>query len=327
VRENLRLRNPSPESEADAIEEIARQLEDAYLDALHSGFSDEEAEHQTKLHVTDWPTFSSKLRRTSRYGWIDGIRQDLRYALRGMRRRRAFTLAAVLTLALGIGANTAIFSVVYSVLVKPLPYPNADQLIGIWHIAPGLQADDMTVAPSMYFTYREENRTFQSIGLWSTGGQSVTGVGEPEQVRTLWVTYGTLQALGVQPITGRWFSEADDTPGAAGPDPVILTYGYWQRRFGGGESVIGRRMTIDSRLSEVVGVLPAGFRFPGFDPEIVLTLRLNRARMALSAGGLRGLARLRPGTTLAQANADVARMIPTGLMRGRFPQPLRARHL
>src|SRR5262245_18087384 len=146
-------------------------------------------------------------------GFMDSVGRDLRYALRGMRRRPAFTLAVVLTLALGIGANTAIFSVVYGVLIKPLPYPNADELVGIWHTAPGLQAEEINASPSMYFTYRDENRTFQNIGLWNAGGQSVTGLGEPEQVRTLWVTYGTLQALGVEPILGRWFSEAADIPG------------------------------------------------------------------------------------------------------------------
>jgi predicted permease len=166
----------------------------------------------------------------------------------------------------------------------------------------------------MYFTYRDENRTFQEIGLWSTGDRSVTGLGEPEQVRTLTVTYETLQLLGIQPMLGRWFSEADDSPETAGPDPVILTYGYWQRRFGGAESAIGRRMTIESRLSEVVGVLPAEFRFIGSDPEIVLPLRLNRAALTISAGGpYRGLARLKPGATIAEADADVKRMLPIWL--------------
>src|SRR5262249_37617633 len=180
---------------------------------------------------------------------LESLVRDFRHALRGMRRRPAFAVAAVLTLALGIGANTAIFGVVQGVLIRPLPYPNADDLIGIWHTGPGLQAGDLTVAPTMYFTYRDESRTFQNIGLWSTGGQSVTGIGEPEQVRTAFVTYGTLQALGVQPKLGRWFSEADDTPGTPGPDPVILTYGYWQRPVGG--RCLGDRAKNDHRRASV----------------------------------------------------------------------------
>ena len=329
VRENLCLSGASPEKEADTIEDIARQLEDAYLDALKSGLSEQNAEHEAKLHITDWQTLSAELQRISGYrrpgnrafpeqgraltpfAWMDRLAYDLRYAFRGMRRRPGFTAAVVLTLALGIGANTAIFSVVYGVLIKPLPYPNADELISIWHTAPGLRAGDMGVAPTLYFTYRDENCAFQNIGLWSSGGQSVTGLGEPEQARTLWVTYGTLQALGVQPMLGRWFSEADDTPGTPGPDPVIITYGYWQRRLGGDQNVIGRRMMVDSRPSEIVGVMPAGFRFVGFDPEILLTQRLNRAGLTLSGpGGYRGLARLKPGMTLADATADVRRILP-----------------
>src|SRR5262249_42498912 len=153
-------------------------------------------------------------------GFLDTLSRDLKYALRGMRRRPTFTLAVVVTLALGIGANTAIFSVVHGVLIKPLPYPNPEELVSVRHTAPGLQSDDIGFSSAMYVTYRDESRTFQNIGLWSTGGQSVTGVGEPEQVRTLFVTYGTLQAFGVQPLMGRWFSESDDTPGTAGPDPV-----------------------------------------------------------------------------------------------------------
>src|SRR5262249_11777280 len=169
------------------------------------------------------------------------------------------------------------------------------------------------VSSAMYFTYRDESRTFQNIGLWSTGGQSVTGVGEPEQVRTLFVTYGTLQALGVQPLMGRWFSEADDTPGTPGPDPVILTYGYWQRRFGGDTLAIGRMLTIDSRPAQVVGIMPAEFRFINFDPEIILTLRLNRGQLALGGFQFRGMARLKPGVTLSEAQADVQRMLPIWL--------------
>jgi putative ABC transport system permease protein len=199
------------------------------------------------------------------------------------------------------------------VLIKPLPYPNAHELVSIWHNAPGLRPDDVAASPTMYLTYRDESRTFQNIGLWSTGGQSVTGLGEPEQVRTAFVTYGMLQALGVQPMLGRWFSEADEAPSTTGPDPVILTYGYWQRRFGGDASAIGRSMTIDSRPSQVVGVMPEGFRFPNFDPEMILVQRYDRSRLSLSGFGALGLARLKPGVTLAQANADVERMVPIWL--------------
>src|SRR5689334_8299721 len=123
-----------------------------------------------------------------------------------------FTAIALVTLALGIGANTAIFSVINGVLIKPLPYPQAQNLVGIWHTAPGIPAigGNINCSPTMYFTYREENQTFQDLGLWSNFGATVTGVGDPEELRALKVTYGTLQAVGVQPAVGRWFSLADD---------------------------------------------------------------------------------------------------------------------
>ena len=241
--------------------------------------------------------------------FLDGVRRDARYALRSLRNRPMFAIVAVLTVAIGIGANTAIFSVVNGVLLKPLPYPEPDSLVGVWHSAPGLGTSIvMNCSPTMYFTYREESRTFQDVGLWTTSSSSVTGMAEPEQVRTLWVTYGTLQALGVQPTLGRWFTQVDDTPGTP-ENPVILTYGYWQRRFGGDPSVIGRTMTVDARPRQIVGVMPQAFRFLNDNPELILTLRFDRNRVFLGNFSYQGIARLKPAVTISQANADVARML------------------
>jgi len=246
-------------------------------------------------------------------GVLDSLGRDLRYAFRGMRRRPTFTLAALLTLALGIGANTAVFSVVNGVLLKPLPYPNPEELVSLWNRAPGLNSGDIPMSPSMYFTYREQSRTFQNIGLWTTGGRSVTGLGEPEQVRAAAVTDGMLQALRVHPVLGRWFSEADENPATQAPDPVILTYGYWQRRFGGEASAIGRSLTIDSQPSQIVGIMPESFRFPNFDPEMIFVMRFDRSRLFIGNFAYRSLARLKPGVTLAEAHADLERMLPIWL--------------
>jgi predicted permease len=253
--------------------------------------------------------------------FFDSLGRDLRSALRALSRRAAFTITAVLTLALGIGAVTAIFSVVNAVLIEPLPYPDSERLVSVGHVAPGLSSTELGMSPAQYFTYRDESRTFEHIGLWNAGGQSVTGVGEPEQARALWVTYGTLQALGVQPLLGRLFSEGDDTPGVDGPEPVILTYAYWQRKFGGDPAVLGRSMTIDARPSAIVGVMPERFRFLDVQPdaEIILTMRLDRARTFLGNFGRQGMAKLRAGVTVAEANADVARMLPIWLEA--WPEP------
>jgi putative ABC transport system permease protein len=237
----------------------------------------------------------------------------MQQVLRRLARAPVFTATALVTLALGIGANTAIFSVVNGVLLKPLPYPRAQDLVGVWHLAPGVSGinGNINCSPTMYFTYREQSQTFQDFGLWAYDGVSVTGVGEPEQIQALDVTYGTLQALGVQPEVGRWFSQADDTPGT--PDTVILTYGYWQRRFGGSPSVVGRTLTVDSQPRIVIGVMPQGFQFLNAKADMILPLRFDRSKLFLGNFSYQGIARLKPGVSLEQANADVSRMLPIWL--------------
>jgi predicted permease len=221
-------------------------------------------------------------------------------------------------LGLSIGANTAFFAVIDSILMRPLAYPHAEALVGVWHTAPGLPGlpASLGCSPSIYFTYREENRTFEQFGVWSSGGVSVTGVAEPELPRALFVTYGVLDAVGVKPVLGRWFSQADDTPGSA--ETLILTYGYWQRRFGGDTSIIGRSLLIDSRPRTVIGVMPEAFRFQR-DPELILPRRLDPSQLSLGPFDSQGIARLKPGVTIAQANADVARML--GIWLNAWPVP------
>jgi predicted permease len=250
--------------------------------------------------------------------FLDSLGRDLRYALRGLPRRPAFTFAAVITLALGIGATTAIFSVVYSVLIKPLPYPNADELVRIRHNATsGLNFTDQSSSnsPSMYFTYRDENRTFADIGLWWELGLTLTGLGDPERVRALLVSHGTLQALGVQPMRGRWFTEAEHGPAADGPVPVILSHAFWQRRFGGDEAALGREFSIEFGSAQVVGIMPPDFRFLAStpQPEMIVAVRLDPAEQVLAQFAYHALARLKPGATQAEAEADIQRMLPIWL--------------
>jgi putative ABC transport system permease protein len=230
-----------------------------------------------------------------------------------------FTAITLVTLALGIGANTAIFSVINGVLIKPLPYPQAQDLVAVWHLAPGIPSIGGTLncSPSMYFTYRDENQTFQDFGLWSMGGGTVTGVGEPEALRAVDVTDGVLQALGVQPALGRRFTRADDTPGAS--DTVMLMYGYWQRRFGGDKSVVGRTLNIDSKPHTVIGIMPQDFRFLNNDAELILPEQFDRNKVFLGNFSFQGIARLKPGVTLQQADADIGRML--GIWIKAWPAP------
>ena len=248
-------------------------------------------------------------------GFVDSVGRDLRYALRGLARRPAFTFAAVLTLALGIGATTAIFSVVYSVLIKPLPYPSSDELVRIRHSAAALNAADLQSSPTMYFTYRAENRTFADIGLWADGGVTLTRADGTERVRSLGVTHGLLQALGVQPLRGRWFTEAEHGREAEGPDPIILSYGFAQSRFGGDAAALGRELLINSRPSQVVGIMPRDFRFLDMTPQfdVIVAMRFDPAQETIGPYNFHALARLKPGVALAEASTDIQRMLPIWL--------------
>src|ERR1700743_2187978 len=191
--------------------------------------------------------------------WNDQLRQTLRR----LSRAPLFTAITLITLAAGIGANTVIFSVVEGVLLKPLPYPHPEQLIGVWHTAPGIGIKELNMAPSIYFIDREQNTTFQDIGVYDGDSLSVTGAGQPEQVVGLDVTDGTLPMLGVQPALGRLFTREDDSPSA--PDTVLLSYGYWRQKFGGDTSVIGRSITADGKPRQIIGVLPRGFHFLDYE--------------------------------------------------------------
>ena len=306
----------------DRAEELRSYLAIETDENIARGMSADAARRAAHLKLGNTVRIREEIYRMNTISPLETFGRDLRLALRGMRRRPGFTLAVVLTLALGIGANTAIFGVVDGVLIKPLSYPNAGELVSIRQVAPGLNVSELRLSATQYFTYREEGRVFQQIGLYGDGGRTITGVGEPEQARALFVTYDVLQALGVKPQLGRIFTEADSTPGAAPYAPVIvLTHAYWQRRFGGDRSVIGRRLVADSNPVEVIGVMPEGFRFLDMEPaaEVISLIALNRTGMRIGGFGYWSLARLKPGVTVADANADIARMLPIWL--DRWPTP------
>lgn len=304
-----------PAIESGLEEEIRFHLDQQTEKNLRAGMSLDEARRQAFVKFGGIARVKESTRDEFRPALLEDSVRDLRYGLRALRRAPGFTAVASLTLALGIGAATAVFSVVHGVLIKPLAYPDSEALVGVWHTAPGVNLPDrggqVQFSATQFFTYRDETRTFDELGLWSRGTATVTGAAEPEQVPSLRVTYGTLQALGVHPAIGRWFLQKDDTP--ASPETVMLTHGYWQRRYGGQESVIGQLVTVDSRPRQVIGVLPDNFRFLDVDADIILPYRLDRSRLILGQFNYQGLARLKPGVTLTEANADVARMIPIWL--------------
>jgi predicted permease len=240
---------------------------------------------------------------------------QLQQIFRRLKRSPMFAAMTLITLATGIGATTAIFSVVNGILIKPLSYPAEKALVGVWHTAPGLGFDRLNMSPATYYTYRDEQRTLEDIGVWSGGAVTVTGMEEPEQVEALNVTDGTLPILGIPPIRGRWFTAKDDAPKS--PETMMLSYGYWQARFGGDPGVVGRRVLVNGVAREVIGIMPDHFRFLNLRPSIILPMRFNRSEVFIGNFSYQAIGRLKPGVTVAQANADVARML--AMLPQKFP--------
>jgi predicted permease len=229
-----------------------------------------------------------------------------------------FTFITLLTLAVSIGANAAIFTVLESVLLKPLPYPHPDALVAVWLQAPGLKLPRLNVSPTTYFVLHEQAKSFQFLGLYTQDSGTVTGLSEPEHVRGLDVTEDTLNALGIPPMLGRTFNHADDTDG--NPETVILTYGYWRRKFGADPGVIGRTMVVDGTPRQIIGVMPARFHFMDMDdPPLIFPFQFERAKAHLGNYSFQGVARLKPGVSTQQASAEVAQLLPV-VVRS-FPPP------
>ncbi len=306
--------------ERDLDEELQHHIELKTQENIDAGMPPAEARYAALRAFGGVEQKKEQCRDADRLRWLEDLIQDLRYGLRQLRRNPGFTAVAVITLALGIGANTAVFSVVEGVLLRPLPYPHPEGLVAVSVRAPSVSAEDLGLSPSIYFTYREQNQSFQGIGLCAGDSVNVAAFGKPEHLPAMDVTDGLLPVLGVPPILGRWFTRVDDSPGS--PDTVILTYGYWRGRFGGKRSVVGGRINVNGKPRTIIGVMPEIFRFPN-DPNIALILpvKLDRARTFLGGFGYQAVARLKPGITLAETSADMARMLP--IVYRSFPAPPR----
>jgi predicted permease len=294
-------------------EEIREHLEEKTEELVARGMSREEATYAARREFGNVSLAEEGGRDVWRWLSIENFFADVRYGLRMLRRNPVFTAVGLLTIAIGIGANAAVFTVVNSVLLKPLNYPRSQELVALHQVAPGAAGladfrDGLLLSPSMYFSYAEQNRTFQALGVWVPGTANVTGLAEPEQVRAVDVSDGVLQALAVPPVLGRWLSQADQIPN--GPQRVMLSYGYWQRRFGGDRTVVGRNILVDSRPREIIGVMPKGFRFLDADFDLIAPLAFDRGKVVLAGFGYHGIARLKPGVAISEANADMTRMLP-----------------
>ena len=249
--------------------------------------------------------------------------QDLKYALRMLRKNPAFTAVAILTLAVGIGANSAIFSVVNSVLLRPLPFREPGQLVRVYSEFPTMQLQKFWLSAPELLDIQREAKSWESIGGWAPGGQNVGTESEPLRVTSAAITRSLIDVLGVQPERGRNFTEEEDRNG--GPRVAIISHGLWQKGFGGASDIIGKQIQVNSATTTVIGVMPANFAFPpGSNEQVEILLPFqfdpsnpgNRGSHFLSVIG-----RLRPGVTIDQAQSEMASLM------GGWKSEGRAQHL
>lgn len=295
-----------------AVEAEKREELDSYLDItakeyMEGGMEAGAARAAAQKKLGNSTLILEEVYRMNSIDLIEGIVRDARQGLRMIRKQPGFSAAALFSLALGIGANTALFCVVNSVLIRPLPYPEAEELVGVTNtlVLQGQRFANVELSPGMYAALKADSRSFERFGVWTAGTSTVTGIGNPEQIVSISATEGVLPSLGVPAQIGRWFSGSDDTAGS--PETVILSHGYWQRRFGGDRGILGRIIVVDFIPREVIGVMPSEFRFLDRSPDVLLTQRLSSRRA--DDFNYSGIARLKPGVTLALANQDTARVL------------------
>ena len=293
------FRRDAADREMDA--ELRSHIELHAEDLIRAGVPRDEALRQARLAFGGLDRAKEECRDATGISFLESLVQDVRFGLRMLRKNPGFTAVAVLTLALGIGANGAVFSVVNSVLLHPLAYNDSDRLVTI------LRYGNYPISPANYLDYRDQSRSYDSLGAAEYWTPNLTGVDSPEHLLGLRVTQNTLPLLGVQPALGRLFVEGEDTAG--NDHEVVLSYGLWQRRFSGDASVLGKSILLDGASYTIVGVMPADFHFAPFwatHSELWAPLSLAARTQNRDGNSLRLFARLKQDVTLAEARAEIA---------------------
>jgi predicted permease len=291
---------------------IQEHIEERTEELMEEGLTRGVAERRARREFGNVGLIQERSREAWQWPVIESMLADLKLTFRRLRKSPGFAVTVLLTLAIGIGANTAVFSVLNSVLLRPLPYPEPQQLVSLHLNAPGAPGlaefrNELRLSASMYFTFATHNRTFQSVGVWGPGTASITGLAQPEQVKTAQISGGILETLNVPALTGQWLTAADQDSHGLGR--VMLSYGYWQRRFGGDPNVVGRTINVNSQPRLIAGVMPRGFKVVNYDFDLLVPMALDPVKEQLAGFAYRGIARLRPGVDIPQANADVARLL------------------
>jgi len=321
IRKPLADLNLAPAREAEIVEELAQHAEDRYQELVIGGATEAEARRMALDEIGGHELLARELRAVERADapepvvlgagskgrLMTGLGQDLRYGFRTLRKNPGFTAVAMLALALGIGANTAIFSVVNSVLLQPLSYPDPDRLLMIFD-------SQSSVAYPDFLDWRRESRFFTDMGTFRSDDFNFTGAGQPEQVSGEYVSASLFPVLGVTPFLGRRFLPQEDRQGAA--CAVMLSNGFWKGRLGADPNILGRVLTLNAMSCAVVGVLPPDFRFGGNTRVYVPIEQWNSVELRTreSHPGLQVIGRLEPGATIEAAQAEIA-SICNGLVR------------
>lgn len=292
------LRREQVEQELD--EELRYHLERQIEVNLARGMTAEQARSRALREMGGIEQHKENCRDARRVNFIEDFIRDFHYGLRMLRKNPGFTTIAVLTLTLGIGANVAIFSIVYGVLLQPLPYAQDDRLISLIQSYPQKGLDTWGVSQANFALYRDQNQVFEKIAAYNSTGFNLTGGASPERLQATMVTVDFFDVLGVQPGLGRTFRAEEDVPGKN--LVCILSYGLWQRRFGGDPQILGQSLLLNNTPTEVVGIMPQGFAYPNRNIELWLPFGLNPQRTSPST--LTGIARLKSGVSASQAETD-----------------------
>jgi putative ABC transport system permease protein len=318
IRRRLAGVNLTPTREEEIIEELAQHLDDLWERSLQSGATRDQAYEAALLELDEPGPFVTERRRvhpsfrqqqaiteTQRSANVIGdFWQDLVYASRTLIKTPGFTLVAVIALALGIGANTAILSVVDTVLLRPLPYKDADQLVMVWEDASLVGFPHNTPAPANFIDWRAQNQVFQELAATARLSFNLTGSGEPERIDGRRVSTNLFSLLGVDAQLGRTFLPEEDQAGSH--HVVIMSNGLWQRRFGSDPAIIGRSLTLNGESFTVVGVMPAKFQFPSREDDLWIPLAFPAEEAARRGSHyIEVVGRLKPGVTLEQAQAEM----------------------
>jgi putative ABC transport system permease protein len=324
VRERLRLPDLPAGREARIVREIAAQLEDFYRDAVARGATDGEADAATAAHIRDWPRLAADVIRADRPHvkprvdrlvtaiehrsperrrllMFAHVLRDVRYAARQLLHAPAFTLVAVATLALGIGATTAIFSVVNGVLLQPLPYPQPDRLVRVHEIVP--QFGLFSVAPANFFDWRQQSRSFERIAAYQPSSATLLRGEGPERIQGVLTSWDLFQTLGAAPALGAAFTPGQDMPGSN--DVVVIGDALWRREFGADPAVVGRAVNLNGAPVTVIGVMPPGFYFPTRLAEFWRPLAIDPVNASRGGHFLGVVARMKPGITAQSADAEM----------------------